>query len=170
MKNESHAVCDSFANIELNAKAKVSIFMKESPQVNATASIAIYPMPRVDKMAPIGDFIHGGTKVLLLGQHFRVLGPPFCYFEDVAVAAFVLPDTTMTCFAPEHKAGSVQVRVSLDGGTTMQGSQIFSFFEPIILHEVSPSIAVNNTKIFLMGSGFWLNMPIKVLVLKQRRI
>ena len=161
VKNESYAVCMSSANLEASTEAIVSLSLREAPQLNAIGKIVINPLPQMNSINPSSGLTHGGTKVIIRGTNFRAIGTPFCYFGEVAVSAYVTSEKSISCFTPEKNAGTVNVRVSLDDRRTLHGGKLFSFFDPIVLYDISPTVAVNGTELVLTGDGFRVDLPIK---------
>ena len=162
MSNESDVICRSPINADTNAASEVVLSFKGAPQMNIAAGIVeVLPTPRVEQMTPSSGAAQGGTNVIIRGVNFRAIGNPWCYFGDSMIMAYILTNKSISCATPESEAGKVLFQLSLDDGNTIIGEQFFSFFAPIILHEVNPRIVISGSAIIIRGEGFGLDLPIQ---------
>ena len=109
-------VCDAPAH----SSGAVDILVRSGTSGNAVLSEAFtyHDAPSMNGLLPAGGPAAGGTMVTVTGEAFTEVGATQVTFGGVpATDVVVLSATTITCTAPAHGAGAVDVSVTNDFGS-----------------------------------------------------
>ncbi|HEX4186627.1 MAG TPA: IPT/TIG domain-containing protein [Solirubrobacteraceae bacterium] len=110
--------------------------------------------PTITKLLPKSGSVAGGTSVTITGTNFTAVTA--VKFGSVAASSFTVNSaTTIKAVAPEEPAGSVQVSVTTEFGTTPVSSAAVYKFAPAVT-AVSPNSGpvVGGTSVTVTGVGF----------------
>ncbi|KYQ93392.1 hypothetical protein DLAC_06073 [Tieghemostelium lacteum] len=107
----------------------------------------VVDLPKVTEIVPIDGPCTGGTRVAILGANFADSPGIRLKFDNIEVIPEFHSQGTLTCYAPEHAPGTVQVKVS---NSPKVWSSTFAHFT----YMDSSSINVNNQQELNM-----LNLP-----------
>ncbi|MBY0560139.1 IPT/TIG domain-containing protein [Hyphomicrobium sp.] len=111
--------------------------------------------PSLESVSPLTSVIAGGVTVTLTGQ--KLTGVTAVTFDGVqATAVTVVNDTTITCKAPAHAAGSVAIRVENAAGQAASKGGAFTYVAaPAVTSlNVIKGAATGSTNVTITGSGF----------------
>ncbi len=112
--------------------------------------------PNVQSILPDNGPEGGGTSVTLSGSDFSSQGPTGVTFGGVAAAnVVVVSSTSITCTAPEHAAGVVDVTVANDfGSDTLPGAYRFNAAPAISSVEPGHGGIAGGSSVTVTGSDF----------------
>ena len=108
--------------------------------------------PSITNIAPNSGPVAGGTSVVITGTGFT--GATGITFGGTTASCTVDSDTQITCTAPSHTAGTVDVVVTVPGGSdTSVGG--FTYLNPTITNLAPNSGPVaGGTSVVITGTGF----------------
>ena len=120
-------------------------------------SFYCYDMQLTDTTPALGPTT-GGTLVYLTGTNFvqpstHAGASLVCRFDNTQVAATWFSSTNITCVAPAHAAGGVELSVSANAIDFTQNSVMYYYQPPIVLTSLTPTFGPNNTDSVLAISG-----------------
>ena len=115
----------------------------------------------VSAIAPVYGPVQGGTKVELLGDGFRDTYTLRCRFKsaqnhsEMAMARFV-DRNQIVCTAPAHRAGDMELEVSVNGQQFDGGRKRFEYQPTASVSSVSPTTmsTEGGTPLTVHGDGF----------------
>jgi hypothetical protein len=113
--------------------------------------------PTVTKLAPKAGLAAGGTSVTITGTGFT--GASAVSFGSTAAASFkVNSSTSITAVSPAGTSGSIDVTVTVPGGTSATSSADLFKYKPPTITGVSPNSGpkAGGTSVTISGSGFAL--------------
>ncbi|KAH8060377.1 hypothetical protein JL720_13540 [Aureococcus anophagefferens] len=126
------------------------------------APVSYGETPTLSAVAPAGGSFLGGREVLLRGRGFaHFAGERFsAHFGDVAVAATVVDDATLSCIAPSRTVSeTVVVRAALGAGEEVflpSEDPTFDFHANPVVTAIHPAAgtARGGNALVVVGSGF----------------
>jgi IPT/TIG domain len=113
--------------------------------------------PTVTKLAPKAGLAAGGTSVTVTGTGF--IGASAVHFGATPATSFkVNSSTSITAVSPAGTSGSVDVTVTVPGGTSATSSADLFKYKPPTITAVSPNTGpkAGGTPVTISGSGFAL--------------
>eukprot|EP00505_MAST-04D_sp_SCG-Rhode-Island_P003958 Stramenopile-MAST_4_protein_3958 len=110
--------------------------------------------PVVAKINPSSGPLVGGSRVVISGG--AIVSSPFlaCRFGSVIVQASYISHSAMECTAPKvPAAGPVSFRISNNGYHFSRSDNIFTYFAPVVVNSLVPSVGPSTGKTVIMVRG-----------------
>ncbi|MBS2021096.1 MAG: IPT/TIG domain-containing protein [Deltaproteobacteria bacterium] len=120
-----------------------------------TYQAPVFAAPTLSAVSPAGGALAGGTALTLTGTGFRS-GATVSLGGAAATSVVVVSDTSVTCVAPAHAAGVVDVTISNTDSKSATKAAAFEYAAAPTVTSVSPAlgVATGGTALTLTGTGF----------------
>jgi IPT/TIG domain len=120
-------------------------------------------IPAITKLTPTAGLAAGGTSVTITGTGFT--GASAVKFGSTPAASFKASSwTSITAVSSPGTSGSVDVTVTVPGGTSLTSSADLFRFQPPTITSVTPNSGpmAGGTSVTITGSGFALGSATKI--------
>lgn len=121
-----------------------------------TSVFTFNPAPTVTSCSPNNGPATSTTSVTITGSNFVATPTSVTFGGTAATGISFTNSTTITCTAPTHSAGAVNVVVTNPDGQTGTGTNVFTYNAPPSVTSCSPSsgTTAGGTSVTITGSSF----------------